>query len=700
MTLHRRGAFTYEPGVSAWRWSLDGIRALSVAEDVVDLMVDRLRSLPDDARRAMALTACIGNRARLRVVARLLRCDALDALVLLRPAVNAGLLVPDDDPSTLDDPGLLGLSFPHDRVQEAAYRLVPEAERAETHLHIGRLLAEGADAESLFDVAHHLNQGRAVMTDPRERLDLARLDLRAGERARGAGAFEEAWSFLSAGLELLPQAAWAEHYDLALGLTFLAAEAAYVVGRFDDMRALLADAWPRLRSDVDRARSRFLEVRAHNSRHELEQSLAKALEAAALLGVSIPLRPRPDHVVRGLARTRLSLARHPPERLGDRPAETDPRVLLVGRVLSEVTSTAYLASPQLWLLIVLTLTELSTRSGVAPFTPLALSMYGLSLTALEDFQGARRFGDIAEALSRRPECVEFGPRTAFVNCDFIRHWVSPHRGVVEPMRSSYRQAVSLGDAEWAGYCAVVWIFSCVISGVPLGEIESEAARYSDALRHQRVTLLMHDQWRQVIHGLMGRAHEDPFVLVGETTFDERVVPSALEKSGDFTSLATFHINKVMLAVVLGREGEAAPHIEQASALLKHLVGAPMYAYLISTRPSRGCASSPRGPRAARAPSPTRGRASSVWSAGRCTAARTTATGAALVRAEMSRVTRAGDPTRWYERRSLAPTRRASSRTRRSRASSPVGGSRALATSAWRARTCATRGGCTASGARR
>ena len=578
VTLHRRGAFTYDPRLRAWTWSLEGVRSLSVADDVVDLMVERLRSLPDEARKAMALAACIGNRARLGVVARLLSSGALDTLALLQPAIAAGLIVPDDDPSTLEDPGRLGLSFPHDRVQEAAYRLVPEGQRAQTHLHIGRMLSEGGDPESLFDVAHHLNEGRAELTDPLARLELARLDLRAGERARGAGAFDEAWSFLSAGIEMLPDGAWASHYDLSLSLTLLAAEAAYVVGRFDDMRDLLSGAWPRLRTDVDRARSLFLEVRAHNSRHELDRSLVKALEAAALLGVVVPLKPRPDHVLRGLARARLSLARHPPERLGDRPAETDPRVLLVGRVLSEVTSAAYLASPQLWLLIVLTLTELSTRSGVAPFTPLALSMYGLSLTALEDFQGARRFGDIAEALSRRPECVEFGPRTAFVNCDFIRHWVMPHRGVIEPVREAYREAVTLGDAEWAGYCAVVWIFSSVISGAPLREVEAEAARYSDALRHQRVTLLMHDQWRQVVHGLMGRSQLGPFCLVGETAFDERVAPAVLERSGDFTSLATFHINKVMLAVVLGREAEAAPHVERASALLHHLVGAPMYAY--------------------------------------------------------------------------------------------------------------------------
>ena len=49
-------------------------------------------------------------------------------------AVRAGLVF------RLDD----GYSFLHDRIQQAAYSLIPEEHRAEVHLRIGRVLAARA----------------------------------------------------------------------------------------------------------------------------------------------------------------------------------------------------------------------------------------------------------------------------------------------------------------------------------------------------------------------------------------------------------------------------------------------------------------------------------------------------------------------------------------------------------------------------
>ena len=54
-------------------------------------------------------------------------------------------------------------AFLHDRIQEAAYALIPESERAGVHLRIGRVLlaslTEEGLAEHLFDIANQLNRG-------------------------------------------------------------------------------------------------------------------------------------------------------------------------------------------------------------------------------------------------------------------------------------------------------------------------------------------------------------------------------------------------------------------------------------------------------------------------------------------------------------------------------------------------------------
>ena len=60
------------------------------------------------------------------------------------------------------------LRFVHDRVQEAAYALIPDSLRAEAHLRIGRLLARthapDKREEAIFEIVNQLNRGVALIT--------------------------------------------------------------------------------------------------------------------------------------------------------------------------------------------------------------------------------------------------------------------------------------------------------------------------------------------------------------------------------------------------------------------------------------------------------------------------------------------------------------------------------------------------------
>jgi predicted ATPase len=69
--------------------------------------------------------------------------------------------------------------FVHDRVQEAAYSLIPEQLHAEAHLRIGRLLAAHTPPEKrdevIFEIVNQLNRGVALTTSQEERDQIAEL---------------------------------------------------------------------------------------------------------------------------------------------------------------------------------------------------------------------------------------------------------------------------------------------------------------------------------------------------------------------------------------------------------------------------------------------------------------------------------------------------------------------------------------------
>ena len=87
-------------------------------------------------------------------------------------------------------------AFLHDRVQEAAYALIPEGERAAAHLRIGRLLAARTPPaeleEKIFEIVNQLDRGAALIDTPEEREQVAELNLMAGKRAKASTAYASA----------------------------------------------------------------------------------------------------------------------------------------------------------------------------------------------------------------------------------------------------------------------------------------------------------------------------------------------------------------------------------------------------------------------------------------------------------------------------------------------------------------------------
>ena len=112
--------------------------------------------------------------------------------------------------------------FAHDRVQEAAYALIPADERAAAHLRIGRALvlrtAPEALADAIFDIVNHLNRGAALIVTETEREQAVALNFIAGRRAMNSTAYAAARRYLAQGVALLSPDAWVQRYDSTFDL--------------------------------------------------------------------------------------------------------------------------------------------------------------------------------------------------------------------------------------------------------------------------------------------------------------------------------------------------------------------------------------------------------------------------------------------------------------------------------------------------
>src|SRR5262249_6593436 len=128
--LVEEGLLTFDHGAARWVWELPRIHAKGYTDNVVDLMVGKLRRLPVQTQQDLQQLACLGNSAASALLAMVFE-EAQETLrSALQDALRSGLVFHADGVYT----------FLHDRVQEAAYALIPEAQRTEAHLRIGRRL--------------------------------------------------------------------------------------------------------------------------------------------------------------------------------------------------------------------------------------------------------------------------------------------------------------------------------------------------------------------------------------------------------------------------------------------------------------------------------------------------------------------------------------------------------------------------------
>ncbi len=151
-TLAEEGLLTFDHGAARWSWDLDRIHAKGYTDNVVDLMIGKLNRLPVETQNALQQLACLGNAAKITTLSIVCGTSEKEVHSHLWEAVRLELVARQE--------GVY--KFIHDRILEAAYSLIAEHSRAETHLKIGRLLAarippEGR-GEAIFEIANQFNQ--------------------------------------------------------------------------------------------------------------------------------------------------------------------------------------------------------------------------------------------------------------------------------------------------------------------------------------------------------------------------------------------------------------------------------------------------------------------------------------------------------------------------------------------------------------
>ena len=455
--LHDDGHLRYRAAEDCWDWDLAAIEQARYTDNVVEALLAKIRRLPAATQQLLQLAASSGNRFTLDTLALAMRRTSLHAQQDMAPALVAGLV----QPLAGDDGGRY--QFLHDRVQQAAYLAADADGRAANHLLLGRLLLAQAGEQQqdgqLFEIVEQLNAGRALIDDAGERVRLAALNLRAGEKARRSAAFQATLEHMRIGLALLPGEAWHGDDVLWLDLQLGAAEASYLCGQFDAAEAIHELVRARTLAPLLQVRRIAIQAHQYQLQGRLLEAIAVQREALALLGMDIAhdvaqMKARFDAIRVEIGQLPGACAPHTLLAAGDM---LDPADVAAMQMMHGLWMASYYAGQQdLSALMVVSMTRLSMQRGSSDFSAVAYVGYAMMIALYEgDAARGHDFGAMALSLARRRANLQARTQTGLMFAALSSHWTQPLRSSDALYEEALGWALEIGDFVQVGVVASV-----------------------------------------------------------------------------------------------------------------------------------------------------------------------------------------------------------------------------------------------------
>ncbi len=429
--LQSERLLVFEFELGQWRWDLQAIFDRGLTDDMVDLMVEKIRRLSPELQSVLQVAACIGNEFNLELVAHLSHRTQSAVAQQLNQAVRDGLILPTHSRQRSTE---LPFRFLHDKLQQAAYSMMRSDDRQKIHWQVGQIglksMLESCQEDLLFDVVHQLNSGRDRQLSREERWQLAHLNFGAARKAKASAAYDLAVQYCEIGIALLALgdgSDWVEAQDdevrlqsdtvrlekpqpetsvkpgsnvvawvpdeeikgesLTFDLMKERAECQYLCGNLDRAQAEFIALSERSNNPFDRAELHTIQMVLCLTHGQQSEAVILGLQGLAFLGVelSYPVEATAAtialHRVKQLLQARGLVDHQSMDRLSELPPLQSAKQLAILRLLQYLAAASVTTNLPLYHVVIAQMVERSLEYGNSIHSAYAYVAYGTILSA-------------------------------------------------------------------------------------------------------------------------------------------------------------------------------------------------------------------------------------------------------------------------------------------------------------------------------
>ncbi|MCC5638228.1 trifunctional serine/threonine-protein kinase/ATP-binding protein/sensor histidine kinase [Nostoc sp. CHAB 5844] len=570
--LHQDRLIQFDLELGCWECDITQVTQQAVTDDVVTFMAFQLQRLPLSTQYVLQLAACIGAQFDLATLAIVSEQSEVETAACLWKALQEGLILPTGDiykfyvgqessTVTSEISQIVTYKFLHDRVQQAAYSLIPDEQKQTTHLKLGQLLlnniSEREKEEKIFQIVSQLNIGLNLITQQTERNQLAQLNLLAGRKAKASTAYTAAVGYLMVGIEMLAIDSWQSQYNLTLALYEEAANAEYLNTNFEQALNLTNLIVQQTTQVLDRIKAYEVVVQIYIAQDQQVKAIETGLKALEQLKISL-ISPNLEQ--------KNSLAQLPTlANLANIPEMTNPESLAALQLLMSITPAVHHVKPEMFPAVTLTMLHLCLEQGNSSLAAFVYGCYSVFLCAVvKDIDNAYHAGQISLKLLEQYQSQVVSARIYMIFGVFICAYKEHGRNTLKFLRDSIQCGLEFGDIEHASYSMMAESTHLILIGENLDAVEKRQVEYINLLLElkQKHCVDYAKIWRQVTLNLLGKSF-NRFQLTG-LDFDEIETLSHLHNTHNHQTLFAIYLAKTFIFYTFDNYEQAVISAEKAT----------------------------------------------------------------------------------------------------------------------------------------
>lgn len=570
--LHQNKLLFFDHVQGRWVWNLDLIKSQNISDNVVELVLDRLKNLPQESARLLCFASCIGNMFGDTEMQGIFNEERETLHDRLYPAIEAELIFVTAPRNSRES---ICYCFSHERIQQAAAILLTGEEIAQVHLKIGRWYAATPYEEEFSNqIIDHLNRSVEIINDDETIVRLAQDNYKAALQAKASTAYDIAILYLEKSLYVLDKKGFSVIKEPLLYIENMIqlTELKYLTSDFSGgdtlykqtMELIIKNIYFDSLKDCQLSLKIKLHLVVINSwiaLNRMEDALLKGVEVLNELGIALPVEDNPFVYYPSLEKmydtSNISA-------LLDLPPMRDEIYLLALNIINAIMSPAYMVSPKYYPKICYVGLKLCIENGNCASAAHVYAFYSMLLCGvMSRYREGSDFAQLAQTLTGKFDARAYTPRVEMIANACVAHWNAPVEKTLAPLKNAVSTGLEYGDIEHACYSAMYYCIYLFLRGKNLEDVKKECVYFysmTQELRQQFQTVYI-DIWHQCINNLTFIT-DNPLILYCDKARENALLTTLIE-ANNVSALYSFYLTKAILAIFFNMPKQALDMIQEA-----------------------------------------------------------------------------------------------------------------------------------------